>query len=149
MSYTYALARQTDLDTQESFWTDVDRRHAFNAAGVFRITDQTNIGLVLRAASGVPIPGYFGTSNGKLLVGNHRNEARLAPYARLDARVQRKFFDSRHSVTVFGEVVNALNRHNEGIAEGIVDHVSGEATGFSRSLVPRRMFIGVAVDLSR
>ena len=149
MSYTYAIARQTDVSTRETFWSDVDRRHAVNAAALFRIAERASMALVLRGASGAPIPGYFDVSNGTLLAGSRRNAVRLAPYVRLDARVQRMLFSSRHAVTVFGEMVNVLNRHNEGFAEGIVAPVTGEAAGFSRSLVPRRTFIGVQVDLSR
>ena len=59
VSYTGAIARQTDVATSEAFWSDADRRHAFNAAGVFRIGHQASMGVVLRAASGIPIPGYF------------------------------------------------------------------------------------------
>ena len=37
LSYTYAVMRQHDVNTQETFWSDFDRRHTFNAAGMFRI----------------------------------------------------------------------------------------------------------------
>jgi TonB-dependent receptor-like protein len=149
MSYTYAIARQTDISTRETFWSDVDRRQAFNAAGALRIGHQATMGLVLRAASGVPIRGYFDVRDGTLFVGDHRNDVRLSPYVRVDARVQRMFFSSRHAVTVFAEVLNALNRHNEGLAEGVVEPVTGEAVGFSRRLVPRRVSIGIEVSLRR
>ena len=78
--------------TNEAFWSDFDCRHSLNAAGVFRLGHLTAVGLVLRTASGVPIPGYFTVTNGKLVIGDHRNDVRLAPYARLDARVERRFF---------------------------------------------------------
>ena len=107
------------------------------------------MGLVLRAGSGVPIPGYFDVRNGTLLVGDHRNSVRLAPYVRLDARVQRTFLFSRHAVTLFGELLNALNHHNEGIAEGVFQPVGGEAVGFTRPLLPRRVSIGIEVNLPR
>jgi hypothetical protein len=35
LSYTYAVMRQHDVTTQETFWSDFDRRHTFNAAGMF------------------------------------------------------------------------------------------------------------------
>jgi outer membrane cobalamin receptor len=149
VSYTYAIARQTDIGTNETFWSDFDRRHALNAAGVFRLGHLTTVGLVLRTASGVPIPGYFTVTNGKLFTGDHRNDVRLAPYTRLDARVERRFSSSRHGLTVFGEVLNALNRHNEGIADGFVRPLTGEAVGFARSLVPFRASIGIEVSLRR
>jgi outer membrane receptor protein involved in Fe transport len=149
VSYTYAIARQTDDRMLETFWSDFDRRHALNAAGLFSIGHRASMGLVLRAGSGVPIPGYFDTRNGRLLVGGHRNSVRLAPYLRLDARAQRTFLFSRHAVTLFGEVLNVLNHHNEGIAEGIFGPGSGEAVGFTRPLLPRRAAIGIEVNLPR
>src|SRR5262249_36922551 len=57
MSYTYATSRQTDPTVHESFWSDVDRRHALNAAGFCHLGHQSSVGLVFRAASGVPFPG--------------------------------------------------------------------------------------------
>ena len=149
VSYTYAIARQTDIGTRETFWSDVDRRHAFNTAGVVRIGHQSTAGIILRAASGVPLPGYFDLTNGRLFVGDHRNEIRLPPYVRLDVRVQRTLFSSRHAVTIFGEMLNVLNRQNQGIAEGILQPVTGEANGFTRPLLLRRASIGIQLDLSR
>jgi len=107
------------------------------------------MGLVLRAASGSPIPGYFVMSDGKLFVGERRNEVRLAPYVRVDARAQRMFLSSRHAATVFAELLNALNRHNQGLIEGNIQAVTGEAVGFSRNLAPRRMSFGIEVSLPR
>jgi len=149
VSYTYALARQTDTATSETFWSDFDRRHALNLAGIFRMGDRTSVGLVLRTGSGVPIPGYFAESNGKLVIGDRRNEVRLAPYARLDARVERRLLSSHHGVSLFGEVLNAVNRHNEGIADGYVRPLTGEALGFARPLIPFRVAIGIEVSLTR
>jgi TonB dependent receptor len=149
MSYTYAMARQMDIGTGERFWSDVDRRHVLNAAGVLGIGHRASMGLVLRAASGVPIPGYFDMNNGRLFIGDHLNDVRLPPYLRLDARVQRTFFASSHAVTFFGEVSNALNRHNEGLAEGVVRPGTAEVIGFSRPLLPRTTSVGIQVSLQR
>lgn len=149
VAYTYAIARQTDNVTHQSFWSDVDRRHALNAAGLFHLGRQASLGLVLRTASGVPVPGYFDLAGGKLMAGERRNMVRLSPYVRLDARAQRTFFASRHRVTVFGEVLNVLNHHNEGLANGAFRPATGAAVGFSRPLLPRRASVGIEVNLSR
>jgi hypothetical protein len=149
MGYTYAVTRQTDTNTQEAFWGDFDRRHAFNAAGVFRIARETSAGMVLRGASGAPLPGYFTVRGGQLFAGNRRNEVRLPSYLRLDARLQRAFFSPRHRVTVFGEILNVLNRRNQGTAKGIIQPLTAEAIGFSRPLLDRRASIGIAFDVSR
>jgi hypothetical protein len=149
IAYTYATTRQTDISARETFWGDFDRRHALNAAGVFRIARETSVGIVFRGASGVPLPGYFNVSDGSLFVGERRNEIRLPPYVRLDTRMQRTFFSSRHRVTIFGEILNVLNRPNQGTAEGLVQPLTGEATGFSQPLLPRRASIGIEIDFSR
>jgi hypothetical protein len=78
-------------------------------------------------------------TNGRLVLGDRRNEIRLPPYVRLDLRAQRTLFSSRHAVTLFGEVLNVLNRQNEGIAEGILQPVTGEANGFTRPLAAQRL----------
>ena len=148
LSYTYDVMRQHDANTQETFWSNFDRRHTFNAAGMFSIGPRTSAGLVLRAASGVPIPGYFDLRNGTLIAGDRLNTVRLPAYIRLDGRVQRRVFASRHQATLFAEIVNALNRGNVGLASG-VGPTSGAAIGFSRALVPRQVSVGLTIALSR
>jgi hypothetical protein len=147
MSYAYAAARQADRWTGETFWSDADRRHAFNLTGLWRIGQQSSAGITLRAASGAPIPGYFDLRGGRLYAGAGRNDVRLPTYCRVDGRVQRTLFASRHAVTLYGEVVNALNRRNEGLTEGRIDPTTGEAIGFSRPFGPRRVSIGVDVKV--
>jgi len=149
ISYTYARARQADRRTQETFWSAFDRRHAFNAAGRWHIDPRSSASIVLRGGSGLPIPGYFNLRGGSLVAGERRNEIRLAPYVRLDTRVQRTFFSSRHPMTLFGEILNVLDRRNQGIAEGVIQPVTGEALGFTRPLLPRRASIGIDVAVSR
>ena len=83
------------------------------------------------------------------MAGDRLNTVRLPPYVRLDGRLQRRVFSSPHQATLFAEIVNALNRGNEGLATGIVEPTSGVATGFSRPLVPRQASFGITIALSR
>jgi hypothetical protein len=46
-------------------------------------------------------------------------------------------------------VLNALNRHNVALNAGIVQPLTGEAVGFSRQLLQRKVSIGVEVSLGR
>jgi hypothetical protein len=147
MSYTYAVARQTDPETAESYWSDGDQRDAVNVAGMFHITQRSSVGVVLRGASGVPVPGYFDLRHGTRVVGERRNETRLRPYVRLDAHMERTLVSSRHRVMLFGEVLNLLNRSNQGIAQGFVQPTTGEAVGFVRPLMFRRASIGIEIAL--
>jgi hypothetical protein len=146
ISYTCAAARQTDAFTRESFWSDVDRRHAFTAVGRFRIGAQTSAGFVLRAASGVPFPAYINLRD-EPAVGEGHTISRLPPYMRLDARIQRTYFSGSHGVTVFGEVLNALDRHNSVVYRSIQpasSDASRTATGPSR-----RVSVGIEFALWR
>ena len=149
VSYTGAMTRQTDVATGETFSGDTDRRHAFNAAGVFRLGHQISSGVVLRAASGMPIPSYFSGSHGRLVCSDQCNDVRLPAYARVDARVQRTFLSSRYGLTVFGEVLNVLNRRNVGLADGSVQAVTGEAGAFSRPLMSRSASAGIELTFRR
>ncbi|HKE87993.1 MAG TPA: TonB-dependent receptor [Vicinamibacterales bacterium] len=149
MSYTAARTQETDTSTYETFSGDFDQRHAFNAAGLLHIRERSSVGIVFRAASGIPIPGYFDLREGHLVVGGQHNTVRLPLYARLDARVQRTFSSSRHRVTLFGEVLNALNRRNEGVAIGTIQPVTFEAVGYTRTLMSRRASVGLEFDMAR
>jgi len=80
--------------------------------------------------------------------GESPDDARLPPYVRLDARGQRTFRISRHRLTVFGEMLNVLNRRGDG-AEEILQPLIGNAAGASRRLMPRKIAAGIEVDLSR
>jgi hypothetical protein len=148
ISYTYATTQQTDIHTGETFWSDFDRRHSLNVAGVYHITSKASIGVVFRGASSVPIPGYFALREGTLVVGARRNEIRFPTYARLDVRAQRTFVSSHQRITMFAEVLNLLNRWNEGPADGFIQPLTGEAEGFSRRLIPRRASLGIEIALS-
>lgn len=145
ISYAYGRTRQTDAATHETFWADFDRRHALSAVGMYRLTPSTTVELDVRASTNVPIAGYLSSRDGVFVAGTARNAIRLPFYARLDARVQRTFGSSFRRVSVFGEVLNLLDRRNLGPAEGAFDAHSGEAIGFTRELMPRRVSVGVAV----
>jgi len=101
--------------------------------------------LDVRASTNVPIAGYLSSRDGVFVAGTARNAIRLPFYARLDARVQHTFGSSFRRVSVFGEGLNLLDRRNLGPAEGAFDAHSGEAIGFTRELMPRRVSVGVAV----
>jgi hypothetical protein len=149
VSYSYARTQQRDTATQETFASDVDLRHTLSGVGSFRLGAQTSAAFVLRAASGLPIPGYFGVRNGTLVVSDQLNAVRLPSFVRIDARVQRRLLSMRHQVTVFGEVLNALNHQDEGVGIGIIQPTTATALGLSPSLVPRRVSAGIRIDWSR
>ena len=58
------------------------------------------------------LPGYWQQIGGRLFVGERLNEVRVPDYARLDLRVNRVFNYTKRRLTLFAEVMNALNRSN-------------------------------------
>ena len=145
-TYAYGRTRQSDAARGETFWADFDQRHAFNAFAQYRLSSVTTVGATFRAGSSFPIAGYVTRSNGRLLVGNERNQVRLPAYSRLDLRADRQLRYVGRPFTVFVEALNVLNRANVGLAEGSVDPVTGEAIGFTDTLLRRRISVGIVFE---
>ena len=143
-SYAYGRTLQTDVERGETYWADFDQRHTVNVSGVYRLTRNARVGATFRAGSNFPVAGYFVETNGRLAIASARNQVRLPPYARLDLRADRelRYFGGR--LNLFAEVQNALNRANKGLAIGSVDPLTGEARGFTDTLLARRVSAGVA-----
>src|SRR5918996_476696 len=114
-AYSYGKTRHTDVDRGETFWSDFDQRHALGLAGVYRFSDRTSVGALLRASSSFPIPAYLSERDGHLFVAERRNRVRLPSYARLDLRAERRFARGDRRLTLFAEVVNVANRANHGV----------------------------------
>ena len=49
-------------------------------------------------------------------------------------------------VTLFLDVANALNRTNVGLANGFIRPETGEAVGFTKTLLPRLPAAGLTVE---
>lgn len=145
IAYVYGRTRHTDIVSHEIFWGDFDRRHGVNAAAMYRLSEQTSLGLVFRGATNVPIPGYFTLSPDGLFAGERRNEVRLPNYARLDARAQRIFTFAGRRIALLADVSNVLNRQNQAPADGLVLR-TGKAVGFTQPLLSRRLSFGFAVE---
>ncbi len=145
IAYSFGKSRYTDRSSAETFWADFDQRHAINAHGAYRLSDRSSVSLTFRSGSNFPIPAHLESRDGVLFAGGHRNEVRLRPYARLDARGQRAFHVAGRRVTLFGEVLNVLNRTNVGLGNGRITPV-GEAIGFTERLMPRLPSAGIVVE---
>jgi hypothetical protein len=83
--------------------------------------------------------------DGRLVIADRRNLVRLPPYARLDVRASRGFDALGRQLTLFCEFANVLSRTNVGLAHGSIAPSTGEATGFTTSLMPRRISVGILV----
>jgi hypothetical protein len=145
-AYAYGKTRYSDGGRREWFWGDFDQRHALTLFGRYPLGPHASMGATFRAGTNFPIPGYLAAGPHGLVVGTERNRVRLPAYARLDVRADREFEGFGHRVTVFGEMLNLLNRANAGLAGGSIDMDTGEATGFTDALFRRRVSAGVVVE---
>jgi hypothetical protein len=146
-SYSYGKADYTNADGGPRFAADLDQRHGVTASAFYRSANRLTTHAMLRAGSGMPLPGYLMAREDGLYVGTALNQVRLPAYARLDLRVERTFTTgSRRHLTPFAEVVNVLNRANLGAASGVIRPRTGEAIGFTERLFPRLMTAGLRVE---
>ena len=145
-AYSYGKTRYSDAARHETFWADFDQRHAFNLFGVFRFSDRTSVGATFRVGSHFPIPGYLARRDGGLFLADHRNRVRLPAHARLDLRADRAFEYFGRRLSCFAEVLNVLNRANAGLANGSVNPSTGEAVGFTDTLLRRSVSAGVLIE---
>lgn len=145
-AYSWGWSRYTDTERRETYWADLDQRHAFNLFAVYRFGNTASVGATYRAGSSFPIPGYFESRGPVLFVSDRRNHVRLPLYSRLDLRVDRSFRSFGRRLTLFAEVHNVLNRRNAGLGSGSVDPATLEATGFTNTLFRRRASAGLRID---
>jgi hypothetical protein len=145
-AYAYGKTRYTDPGRREWFWGDFDQRHALTLFGRYPLGPRASMGATFRAGTNFPIPGYLAAGPRGLVVGAERNRVRLPAYARLDVRADREFERFGRRVTIFGEVLNLLDRPNAGLTGGSINTATGEATGFTDALFRRRVSAGVVVE---
>jgi outer membrane cobalamin receptor len=145
-SYSFGRSRYTDTERLQTFPADFDQRHAFNLFGAYRFANGASVGGTYRAGSNFPLSGYFARRDGGLFVGDRRNQVRLPVFSRLDLRGDFRFASLGRHLTIFGEVLNVLDRGNAGRANGTVNPLTGEATGFIDMLFRRRASAGILIE---
>jgi hypothetical protein len=144
LAYAAGWTRHTSRDG-ERFWAEHDQRHALS--GFLSATfAQSTFAAAFRGGSNFPVAGRLRQIDGRLFAGVERNRVRRPPYARLDVRATRRFSLGANRLTLFAEVLNLLDRENYGPAAGRI-LPSGEAAGFSETLLPRFVAAGLRVDL--
>ena len=124
MAYSYSKTRLTDEQSGHSFPSDFDQRHTLSLYGSYRLTETFNFSGGWRYGSGLPIPGFFREVGSDIRLASERNLIRLPVFSRVDLRANKVFLFKRWKLTLYGEVLNVLNRGNErfvgldGIAPG-------------------------------
>ena len=109
---SYAWSKSDLTDASESFAADFDQRHTVNTYVSYRWSGRTSLSARMRYGSNFPIQGYIGKDLVGYLLVDKRNGVLLPAYSRLDLRADRTFTYRKSRLTLFMEVVNALNREN-------------------------------------
>jgi len=116
LSYTWNDSRYEDgprpNHAAESFPSDFDQRHTVNAYVAYRWSGRTSLSARMRYGSNFPIAGYIGQDAAGYVLSSQRNGIRLPAYSRLDLHADRTFTYRKSRLTLFMEVVNAMNRDN-------------------------------------
>ncbi len=113
IGYAFADSSYTHRITGETWPADVEQRHSLTMYGAYRVSDRTSLSARFRAATNVPLVGYYRHLGDLVALGDERNRLRLSDYVRLDLRANRTF-DVRHGrMTLFVEVLNATGRRNQ------------------------------------
>jgi hypothetical protein len=146
VSYSYGRNRYHDRVSAETFWGDLDQRHALNVYGAYRVSARTSISAKLRTGSNFPAPGYYTETAGRAYVTDRRNELRLPLYTRVDVRANRTMTWSHHRLTLFVEVINLLNRDNVRYNPPSIDSRTREARGLFESMIPIVPSAGVLIE---
>ena len=113
IGYAYADSSYRHRITGETWPSDVEQRHSLTTYGSYRLSERTSLSARFRAATNVPMVGYYRRIGDVVALGDERNRVRLSHYVRLDLRANRTF-DVRHGrLTLFVEVLNATGRRNQ------------------------------------
>jgi outer membrane receptor for ferrienterochelin and colicin len=145
-SYAYGHSQYHDQLTDETFWADFDQRHTVNAYGLYRFNERFSASGRFREGSNYPTRGYWEERGGAFFVGTTRNDLRIPTYARLDLRLNRTFVRRETRVTLFGEVLNVLDRNNVRPGTPGINSSTFEATHLFDQLFPRVPSAGILVE---
>ena len=146
LAYSYGRARHTDTVAGESFWADLDQRHALNAYASYRLSNRWSFGGKLRMGSNFPVAGYYREQDALHFASEVRNALRLPVYARLDVRASRTFTWTRSRLTLFGEVINVLDRDNVRSNPPTVDSRTWQVRHLFERMIPVVPSAGLLVE---
>ncbi len=146
IGYAFADSRYRHRLTDETWPSDVEQRHSLTAYGSYRLSDRTSLSARFRAATNVPLVGYYRRIGDQVALGDERNRVRLPDYVRLDLRANRTF-DVRHGrMTLFVEVLNATGRRNQRAHEQPFYDGSGIIPDPTEDLLPLIPSAGLRIE---
>jgi outer membrane cobalamin receptor len=148
IAYSYATARRQDEASGISFDSDFDQRHTVTVYGSMRLSQTLNVSLKYRHGSGFPVPGFYRSPlPGVYFLSDERNTLRPDGYGRLDLRANKAWLFRGWKLTLFGEVLNVLDRENVRYSgQDNIDFRTGRVFLSSDTLFPLLPSVGITVD---
>jgi len=146
LSYGLGRTRITDKRTGETFDSDHDQRRTVNAYLSYRISHRTNLSAKYRFGSNTPVIGYFEETAVGHRVSERRNLLRVPAYSRLDVRANRTFNVRKARLTLYAEIMNALNHSNYRYAGASILIPSGQVFFDRETTFPFLPAAGITVE---
>ena len=148
IAYSYGTARRHDEETGIDFDSDFDQRHTVTAYGSMRLSETLNLSLKYRYGSGFPVPGFYRSGPpGIYFFSDERNTLRPDGYGRLDLRANKAWLFRGWKLTLFGEVLNVLERENVRFnGQDGIDFRTGRVFLSTDTMFPLLPSLGVTVD---
>jgi hypothetical protein len=148
VAYSFGHARQHDEEEGLRFDSDFDQRHTLTVFGSYRVSHTLNLSTKYRYGSGFPVAGFYETrSNGGLFLSAQRNGYRPESYSRWDLRADKAFLFDGWKLTLYGEVINLLNRtHTRYTGLDGLNLPTGRVFLESDTLFPILPSVGVTVE---
>jgi hypothetical protein len=146
LAYSYSRIRTTDTATGETYWHDLDQRHAVNLYLSYRVTDRTSISAKARVGSNVPAPGYYIQQGSEYFLTTERNTLRLPTYSRVDVRANRTFNWAHKRLTLFAEVINLFDRDNVRFNPPGVNSTTRRVSNIFETMIPIVPSAGILIE---
>jgi hypothetical protein len=112
VSYAFGRTGMREGVTGERFPSDYDQRHTVNVYGGYRLRPSVNLSARWSYGSGFPIPAYLMQKGALYYLWVSRDQLRLAPYSRVDLRINKAWTHDKWKLTLYGEVINLTNQTN-------------------------------------
>jgi CarboxypepD_reg-like domain/TonB-dependent Receptor Plug Domain len=146
LAYSYGRIRNTDTRTDETYWSDLDQRHAINLYVSYRLSDRTSVSAKARIGTNVPAPGYYTKEGDDYFLTTDRNTLRLPTYSRVDVRANRTFNWEHRRLTLFAEVINLLDRDNVRFNPPGVNTATRKVSNLFESMIPIVPSAGILIE---
>lgn len=145
-SYSLGFNRYRDRLTNEAFDGDFDQRHTVNAYASYHVSPRMSVAARLRSGTNFPAPGYWEERADGYYLAGRRNQLRVPAYTRLDVRGTRSFQWRPARLTLFVELINALDRENARFITPDVLLPSLRVTEMFESMLPRLPSAGLMIE---